>query len=57
MANSEGAGPKVLARQLSAIEDRCSALCKGAGQGAGNKVPFTYGGTNASVKDEQREGN
>jgi hypothetical protein len=40
----KGRGRKVLARQLSAIEDRCSAHCKGAGQGAGNKVPSTYGG-------------
>jgi hypothetical protein len=37
-------GTIVLAHQLSAIEDRCSACCKGAGRGAGNKVPSTYGG-------------
>ncbi len=39
--NSEGMGAKVLACQLSAIKDRCSAHCKGGGQGAGNKVPST----------------
>ncbi len=37
-------GSKVLAHQLIVIEDRCSAHCKGAGQGAGNKVPRAYGG-------------
>jgi hypothetical protein len=37
-------GTIVLARQLIAIEDRCSARCRGAGRGAGNKVPSTYGG-------------
>jgi hypothetical protein len=42
--NSEGTGSKVLARQLIAIKDRCSTHCKGAGQGAGNKVPRAYGG-------------
>ncbi len=44
MGNSEGTGLKVLAHQLFAIKDRCSAYCKGAGQGAGNKVPRAYGG-------------
>ncbi len=33
-----------LARQLFAIKDRCSAHCKGVGQGAGDKVPRAYGG-------------
>ena len=42
--SGEERGTIVLARQLSAIEDRCSARCKGAGRGAGNKVPRTYGG-------------
>ncbi len=37
-------GTLVLARQLCAIKDRCSARCRGAGWGAGNKVPSTYGG-------------
>jgi hypothetical protein len=44
MDNSEGTGSKELARQLFAIEDRCSTHCKGAGQDAGNKVPRLYGG-------------
>ncbi len=41
---AEGTGSKVFACQLSAIKDCCSALCRGAGRGAGNKVPSTYGG-------------
>ncbi len=41
---NEERGTIVLARQLSAIEDRCSARCRGAGRGAGNKVPSMYGG-------------
>jgi hypothetical protein len=43
MDNSEGMGLKVLDRQLLAIDNRCSAHCKGAGQGAGNKGPRAYG--------------
>jgi hypothetical protein len=42
--SGEERGTIVLAPQLSAIEDRCSARCKGAGRGAENKVPSTYGG-------------
>jgi hypothetical protein len=55
--NSEGMGSKVLARQLFAIEDRCSAHCKGAGQGAGNKVPRAYGGNAEGLLGTRRARN
>ncbi len=57
MDNSEGTGSKVLACQLFAIEDRCSAHCKGAGQGAGNKVPRAYGGNTEGLLGTRRAGN
>jgi hypothetical protein len=56
--NSEGQGPKVLTRQLFAIEDdRCSAHRNGAGQGAGNKVPRAYGGNAEALLRTRRAQN
>ncbi len=55
--NSEEMRSKVLACQLFAIEDRCSAHCKGAGQGAGNKVPRAYGGNTEGLLGMRRARN
>ncbi len=57
MDNSEGTGSKVLARQLFVIEDRCSARCKGVGQGAGNKVPRAYRGNAEGILGMRRARN